>query len=82
MPSLRPNTSGNVANGGSVADGMPSATSNDEDWSLQAMERRHIAVVLAMTDGHRTQSARLLGISRTSLYKKIEELGLGDLLAV
>lgn len=81
MPSLRPNTSGDVANGGGVADGVPSG-SNDEDWSLQAMERRHIAAVLAMTDGHRTRSARLLGVSRTTLYKKIEELGLGDSLAV
>jgi DNA-binding NtrC family response regulator len=47
------------------------------DWSLREAERRHIAAVLAMTDGHRTQAAKLLGITRTTLYKKMAEFGLG-----
>jgi DNA-binding NtrC family response regulator len=50
-----------------------------DDWSLHRMEQRHVAAVLAMTDHHRTKAAQLLGISRTTLYKKIAELGLeGD----
>ncbi|WP_461414484.1 sigma-54-dependent transcriptional regulator [Gemmatimonas sp.] len=47
-------------------------------WSLRTAERRHIATVLALTEYNRTKAARLLGITRTTLYKKIAEYGLGD----
>lgn len=43
------------------------------DWTLDAMERRHIRTVLAMTGNHRSRAAQLLGITRTTLYKKIAE---------
>jgi DNA-binding NtrC family response regulator len=43
------------------------------------MERRHIRAVLDMTGHHLTRAAQTLGISRTTLYKKIAEYGLeGD----
>jgi len=62
VPSLRPPGSGQE--------------STNDEWSLHRMEQRHVAAVLAMTDHHRTRAAQLLGISRTTLYKKIAELGL------
>ncbi len=41
--------------------------------SLAAVERRHIARVLAEVRGHRAHAARLLGISVRNLYRKIHE---------
>ncbi|MFI5312312.1 MAG: sigma 54-interacting transcriptional regulator [Gemmatimonadales bacterium] len=49
----------------------------DED-SLEYVERRHIARILARTGGHRTEAAKLLGITRTTLYKKMREFGLEE----
>lgn len=49
-----------------------------EDLSLQAIERQHIMRVLAMTGGQRSEAARILGITRTTLYKRIEEYGDGS----
>ena len=37
------------------------------------MERRHIARVLEYTKGNKTETARLLKIGLTTLYRKIEE---------
>ncbi len=47
------------------------------DWSLAAAERAHIVRVLQHTGGNKTQAARLLGIGLTTLYRKIEEYGIG-----
>jgi len=47
------------------ADGEPPSQ------SLEAIERAHIARVLKEHDGNVTQSARLLGIDRATLYNKI-----------
>lgn len=60
--------------------GLADAVGGDARYtgeSLEAMERRHIARVLSMTGGHRTATARVLGITRTTLYKKMHEYGLG-----
>lgn len=46
------------------------------DWRLRTLERRHIEMVLATTHQNRAQAARMLGITRTTLYKKIAEFGL------
>jgi len=40
------------------------------------MEKRHIARVLQFTKGNKTETARLLRIGLTTLYRKIEEFGL------
>ncbi len=40
--------------------------------SLEEMERRHIEQVLAAVDGNRQQAARILGIDRTTLYRKMQ----------
>ena len=42
-------------------------------FELAAMERRHIARVLEYTKGNKTETARLLKIGLTTLYRKIEE---------
>jgi len=41
--------------------------------TLEEMERRHIALALQSAAGHRSQTARLLGISERNLYRKIRE---------
>lgn len=47
--------------------------------SLDAAERRHIALTLRHTDGNRRRAATLLGISRSTLLNKIRKYGLTDL---
>lgn len=44
-----------------------------DGFELSAMERRHIARVLEYTKGNKTETARLLKIGLTTLYRKIEE---------
>jgi len=40
---------------------------------LQSIEKQHIGKVLAYTKGNKTETARLLGIGLTTLYRKIDE---------
>lgn len=57
--------------------------SNDSSpgsFELSAMERRHIARVLEYTKGNKTEAARLLKIGLTTLYRKIEEYKISDLI--
>ncbi len=44
--------------------------------TLAAVEKRHIAAALLEADGNKTRAARLLGISRMRLYRKIAEYDL------
>ncbi|MDP9129301.1 MAG: sigma-54 dependent transcriptional regulator [Candidatus Binatota bacterium] len=44
--------------------------------TIRAFEKSHIENVLKETDGDRTQTAELLGLSRSSLYRKLEALGI------
>jgi DNA-binding NtrC family response regulator len=44
--------------------------------SLEAAERRHIAVALQYTRGNKRQAAQLLGISRSTLLHKVRKYGL------
>ncbi|NII23995.1 sigma-54-dependent Fis family transcriptional regulator [Pseudoflavitalea sp. X16] len=46
-------------------------------FSLASMEKLHIQRVLNHTKGNKTETARLLNIGLTTLYRKIEEYGLG-----
>lgn len=48
-------------------------TSNVDTMNMQEMEKQHINKVLNYTRGNKTESARLLGIGLTTLYRKIEE---------
>ena len=53
-----------------------SATRSSSDLEMSTMERRHICRVLQFTKGNKTETARLLKIGLTTLYRKIEEYGL------
>lgn len=43
---------------------------------LTTLERQHIRRVLRLTNGNKTETARLLGIGLTTLYRKIQEYSL------
>jgi DNA-binding NtrC family response regulator len=47
-----------------------------EKLSLEEMERQHIARVLAIEDGNRSNAAKILRINRSTLYDKIKKYGL------
>jgi len=44
--------------------------------TLAEVERRHILAVMARVGGHRSQAARLLGIGRNTLTRKLKQYGL------
>ena len=44
--------------------------------SIKEMEKEHILNVLGETGGNYSEAARLLGITRMTLYKKAKEYGL------
>lgn len=46
---------------------------------LQTVEKQHIQKVLIHTKGNKTETARLLNIGLTTLYRKIEEYQIGDI---
>lgn len=50
--------------------------SGENNLELSEMERRHIIRVLEYTKGNKTETARLLKIGLTTLYRKIEEYGI------
>lgn len=47
-------------------------------FDLQTIEKQHIQKVLAHTKGNKTETARLLNIGLTTLYRKIEEYKITD----
>jgi len=55
----------------------PGKTEKDPDLvSLTELERRHVARVLAATDGHKSRAADILGVSRPRLNRLIAKYGL------
>jgi len=55
--------------------GHPSFTFNLKD-AVNQFEKQHITRVLEQTNQDRKEAAKLLDISLSSLYRKIEELGI------
>jgi DNA-binding NtrC family response regulator len=55
---------------------VPSAHPYDTALTLEEVERRHIAAVLAEEKGRVEAAARRLGVPRSSLYKRLRALGL------
>lgn len=49
---------------------------NGKIYSLEELEKKHIARVLGETKGHKGKTANLLGIDRKTLYQKIKKYGL------
>lgn len=52
------------------------ASSEPEDLNLAKMEERLIRLALDRTGDHRTEAAKLLGISRRTMQRKLKEMGL------
>ena len=50
-----------------------------EALTLAEVERRHILRILEANGGNRSRSARVLGISRATLYEKLDRYGLRDI---
>ncbi len=50
----------------------PSSTIGGKLKTLQQLEREHIELALARTGGNKTDAATMLGISRMTLYRKLE----------
>ena len=48
----------------------------DSPTTLAEMEKRYIAKILKLTSGNRSQAAKILGLSRRSLYRKLKRYGL------
>ena len=57
--------------------GVAAASSGGRDtWSLAQVESEHIALVLHRHRGNATAAAKQLGISRTTLWRKLREYGI------
>jgi two-component system response regulator HydG len=52
----------------------PDLRADDPRWS--AVERQHIEAVLRSVDGNRARAARLLGIDRRTLHRKLDRLAI------
>ncbi len=48
----------------------------NEGYSLSAVEKQHILKILNLYDGNISKSAKVLGIGRNTLYRKIENFGI------
>ncbi len=46
--------------------------------SMADMEKRAILATIRQLKGDKLMAARLLGIGKTTLYRKLKEYGLGD----
>jgi len=44
--------------------------------TLESQEAEHIQHVLKLAEGNRSQAARMLGIDRVSLWRKLKKLGI------
>lgn len=49
-----------------------------ENWTLARLEREHIARVMARTGGRQTEAAKILGISRRTLYRRLQHYYASD----
>ncbi|WPL17424.1 Transcriptional regulatory protein ZraR [Thiorhodovibrio winogradskyi] len=57
----------------------PAAGAREEDWrTLAEVEASHIRAVLDWTGGNKQRAARILGIGRKTLYRKLGERGPDD----
>jgi two-component system response regulator HydG len=55
-----------------------SGTELAELLTLEEIERRHVLRVLEACNGNRTDAAKMLGLDRKTLYRKLLRWGVGD----
>jgi DNA-binding NtrC family response regulator len=70
-----------LSGSGYGAEGAPPApldTDFNLDERLAAQERSYIEAALQQAEGNLTRAARLLGINRTTLYSRMQRLGMKD----
>lgn len=61
------------------SDGDDFQMDNDKlDEAMQVFEKHHIQSVLKRTEGNKSEAARLLGIDPSTLYRKMERLGVSN----
>jgi two-component system, NtrC family, response regulator AtoC len=75
LPGSRPDDTAAAGTGKRAAS---AATSFPADLNLQEMEHRFIREALHRTGENRSAAAKLLGISRRTLHRKLHELGMMD----
>jgi DNA-binding NtrC family response regulator len=68
----------------SAAAGIPAASStasfaDGDDVRLSARERDHIRQVLERSGGNKMAAARMLGLDRRTLYRRLDRYGLGSI---
>jgi two-component system response regulator AtoC len=66
-----------AAAGSTTSTGAPSSSVVPLSEEVRAAERRALEKALRHTKGNRTLAARILGVSRATLYNKLGEHGLG-----
>ena len=76
LPPDQRKTEGQKREEKSQKNGKPAAASDDKDMSLDAAISRHVQHILAHTDGNKSETARLLGISRSRLQRYVEKFRL------
>ena len=52
---------------------LPLAEAVAQRYTLKDLEREYIVRVMENTSGNKTEAARILGVDRTTLYRKLEE---------
>ncbi len=65
-----------AAGSAAPAAALPPGQDPRDAWSLADVEKEHVRRVLALHRGNATTAARQLGISRTTLWRKLREYGL------
>src|SRR5262249_23289912 len=56
----------------------PAVTAGPDEALLVNVEREHIQRALLRANGNKKAAARMLGLSRRALYRRLERLDLGD----
>ena len=54
---------------------MTSRPSSEELLPLAEVERRHVLAVVEACRGNRTDAAKILGVDRKTLYRKLQRYG-------
>ena len=75
-PRMLPRASESESPAGATGASTGADSKPREEWSLAEVERDHIQKVLARHRGNATNAARQLGISRTTLWRKLRQYGL------